>query len=91
MGLSFSEVDYRWAPARLTAQKIRAIELAAGAPSRRGRVSGSGDARQRAKLERQLERAVLAQAEAAYVAFVEARQAKDAVAANGERLRSAKA
>ncbi len=39
------DVDYRWAPARLTATKIRAVELAAGAPSRRGRVPGSGDAR----------------------------------------------
>jgi hypothetical protein len=29
------DVDYRWAPARLTATKIRAVELAAGAPSRR--------------------------------------------------------
>jgi hypothetical protein len=75
------EVDYRWAPARLTDAKIRAVELAAGAPSRRGRVPGSGDARQRAKLERELERAVLAQAEAAYIAFVDARQEKDAVAA----------
>lgn len=75
------DVDYRWAPARLTATKIRAVELAAGAPSRRGRVAGAGDARQRAKLEREMERAVLAQAEAAYVAFVDARQEKDAVAA----------
>jgi hypothetical protein len=33
------------------------------------------------KRERELERAVLAQAEAAYVAFVEARQETDAVAA----------
>lgn len=85
------DVDYRWAPARLTASKLRAVELAAGAPSRRGRVVGSGDAGARAKLERQQERAVLAQAEAAYVAFVDARREKDAVAANGERLRSAKA
>jgi transposase len=75
------DVDYRWAPARLTATKIRAVELAAGAPSRRGRMARSGDARERAKLERAMERAVLAQAEAAYVAFVEARQETDAVAA----------
>jgi hypothetical protein len=54
-------------------------------------VPGSGDAREPARLERQLERAVVAQAEAAYVAFVEARQDKDAVAANGQRLSSAKA
>jgi hypothetical protein len=60
---------------------IRAVELTAGAPSRRGRVPGSGDARQQAKLEREMERAVLAQAEAAYVAFVEVRQKTDAVAA----------
>jgi len=74
------DVDYRWAPARLTATKIRAVELAAGAPSQRGRVSGSGETRDRAKRERELERAVLAQAEAAYVAFVEARRTTDAVA-----------
>ncbi len=75
------DLDYRWAPARLTAEKIRAVELAAGAPSRRGRVPGSSDARERATLEREMERAVLAQAEAAYVAFVEARRETDAVAA----------
>jgi transposase len=85
------DVDYRWAPARLTASKIRAVELAAGAPSRRGSVRGPGGARERAKLERQMERAVLAQAEAAYVAFVGARAKTDAAAANGERLASAKA
>jgi transposase len=86
-----ADVDYRWAPARRTAEKLRAVELAAGAPSRRGRVPGSGDARERASRERQMERAVLAQAEAAYVTFVAARQRKDAVAANGERLSEAKA
>jgi transposase len=75
------DVDYRWAPTRLTAEKIRAVELAAGAPSRRGRVPGSGDARERAKVEREMERVVLAQAEAAYVMFVAARQETDAVAA----------
>ena len=74
------DVDYRWAPARLTATKIRAVELAAGAPSRRGRVTALGDARARAKLEREMERAILTQAEAAYVAFVEARRETDAVA-----------
>jgi hypothetical protein len=74
------DVDYRWAPARLTATKIRAIQLVAGAPSRRGRLTGSGDARERAKREREMERAVLAQAEAAYVALVEARHETDAVA-----------
>ena len=83
-----ADVDYRWAPARRTAEKLRAVELAAGAPSRRGRVPGSGDARERASRERQMERAVLTQAEAAYVTFVAARQRKDAVAANGERLRA---
>jgi transposase IS116/IS110/IS902 family protein len=85
------DVDYRWAPARLTATKIRAVELAAGAPSNRGRVSGSGDARERARRERELERVVLAQADAAYVAFVDARRETDAVATNGERLSSARA
>jgi transposase len=74
------DVDYRWAPARLTAAKIRTVELAAGAPSRRGRVDSSGDARARAQREREMERAVLAQAEAAYVAFVAARRETDAVA-----------
>jgi len=44
-----------------------------------------------AQRERQLERAVLAQAEAAYVRFVKARQRTDAVATNGERLGLAKA
>jgi len=85
------DVDYRWAPTRLTAEKIRRVELAAGAPSKRGQVRGPGDARERARLEHQRDRAVLAQAEAAYVAFVEARQKTDAVATNGERLSSAKA
>lgn len=75
------DVDYRWAPARLTAAKIRAVELAAGAPSRRGRVPGAGDAGERARREREMERAVLAQAEAAYVTLVAARQETDAVAA----------
>ena len=40
---------------------------------------------------RQRERAVLDQAEAAYIAFVNARLERDAVATNGERLSSAKA
>jgi transposase len=85
------DVDYRWAPARLTAAKIRRIELDAGAPSRRGRAPGSGHARERARRERQQDPAVLAQAEAASVALVEARLERDAAAANGERLSSAKA
>jgi hypothetical protein len=85
------EVDYRWAPARLTAAKIRALELTAGAPSRRGRVAGSGDAKARAKADRERDRAVLVQAEAVYTALVEARSEKDAAAATGERLRSVKA
>jgi hypothetical protein len=84
-------VDYRWAPARLTAAKIRAVELAAGARSRRGRVPGAGDARARAKADRERERAVLVQAEAAYTALVEARREKDAAATTGERLREVKA
>jgi hypothetical protein len=44
-------------------------------------VPGSGDARGRAQLEREIERAILAQAEAAYVTFVAARQETHAVAA----------
>jgi hypothetical protein len=75
------DVDYCRTPARLTAAKIRAVELAVGAPSRRGRLPGSGDARERATLEHEMERAVFAQAEAAFVAFVEALQETEAVAA----------
>jgi hypothetical protein len=45
----------------------------------------------RAKADRERERAVLVQAEAAYTALVEARTEKDAAAATGERLRSFKA
>jgi hypothetical protein len=63
----------------------------ASATRRSSSKATSGDAGARARLERQQERAVLAQAEAAYVELVEARREKDAVAANGERLRSAKA
>jgi transposase len=84
------DVDYRWAPPRLTATKHRSLELAAGAPSRRGHRSGPRRVALQLAQERQLERSILAQAEAAYVASVRAR-AKDAAAATGERLGSAKA
>jgi hypothetical protein len=83
------EVDYRWAPVGLTAEKIRAVERAAGAPRRPG--GRLGISRARARAERERERQVLLQAEAAYVALVRARRAKDAAAANGERLGEAKA
>jgi len=37
------DADYRWQPASLAAQKRRRVELKAGAPSRRGRQTRSGD------------------------------------------------
>lgn len=83
------DVDYRWAPAVRSADKLRRLELLGGAPKRfdlRGRRDGV-KARRAAELDR--EHAVLEQAEAAYVAFVAARRPthrKDAAAANGERL-----
>ncbi len=91
--LLHDDVDYRWAPAVRSAEKLRRLELLGGAPKRfdlRGRREGV-KARRAAELVR--ERVVLEQAEAAYVAFVAARRAprnttrrKDAAAASGERL-----
>jgi transposase len=75
------DVDYRWAPAGLTAAKVRAVELAAGAPSRRGRVPGQPGGRARSAEQRHRERAVLVAAEASYVNLVAARRTADAVAA----------
>jgi transposase len=83
------DVDYRWAPTGLTAEKIRAVERAAGAPRRPG--GRQGISRVRARAERERERQVLVAAEAAYVELVKARRAKDAAAATGERLGEAKA
>jgi hypothetical protein len=83
------DVDYRWAPAVRSAEKLRRLELLGGASKRfdlRGRREGV-KARRAAELVR--ERVVLEQAEAAYVALVAARRtrhAKDAAATNGERL-----
>jgi transposase len=86
--------DYRFSPPSRTAEKLRALELAAGRPRRMGRtgmrIVGPGAARARRREERERERLVLASAEAAYVEQVRARQAtqraRDAAAATGERL-----
>jgi hypothetical protein len=51
-----------------------------------GRVAGSRDARDRMRRERDMERAVLAQAEAGFVAFVEALVRRTRSPPNGERL-----
>jgi transposase len=75
------DVDYRWAPAVPTAAKIRAVELLAGAPSRRGQVRGRPDGRSLARRQRDQEQAVLSMAEAAYAEFVRSRRAADAAAA----------
>ena len=80
------DVDYRWSPSRLTTAKIRGLELAAGAPSRRGRVRSSVGGPSALALQREREREVLVQAEAAYVALTSARRARDAAATTGERL-----
>ena len=89
-----ADTDYRFSPPSRTAEKLRALELAAGRPrrmSRKGmRIVGPGAARARRREERERERLVLAAAEAAYVEQVKARaatrRARDAAAANGERL-----
>ena len=83
------DVDYRWAPVGLTAEKIPAAEPAAGAPRRGG--GRLGISRARARAERERERQVLIAAEAAYVELVRARRVRDAAAATGERLGEAKA
>jgi transposase len=77
------EADYRWAPVGLTAEKIRAVERAAGAPRRPG--GRMGISRTRAKAERERERQVPVGAEVAYVALVRARRERDAAAATGVR------
>ncbi len=81
--------EYRWAPPRLTAKKVRALELAAGAPRRHGQ-RGSGESRSARAAARGIERAALVQVEQAYVAFVEAR-AKDAAATKRGATREARA
>ena len=80
--------DYAWAGASLTATKLRRLELAAGAPSRRGgrRTWAASSATIRAQ-----ERAVAAGAEEQYRRFVSAwqvrpRRERDVGAAIGERL-----
>ena len=85
--------DFAWAGASLTATKLRKLELAAGAPSRRGgrRSWAASTATIRAQ-----ERAVAAGAEEQYRRFVStwrvrpARE-RDAGAATGERLSGAEA
>jgi hypothetical protein len=59
--------DYRWAPASLTAQKRRRVELKAGAASRRGQRTKTGE---RHALTPEEERDTLRQVEDAYNAFV---------------------
>lgn len=64
------DADYRWKPASLAAQKRRRVELKAGAPSRRGQQTQSGD---RHALTPAEERESLRQVEEAYQAFVASR------------------
>ncbi len=85
--------DFAWAGASLTATKLRRLELAAGAPARRGgRRSWAASSR----TIRAQERAVAAGAEEQYRRFVSAwrvrpAESRDADAATGERLSGAKA
>jgi hypothetical protein len=65
------DTDYRWTPASLTAQKRRRIELKAGAASRRGQRSKTGE---RHGLTPEEERDLLRQVEDAYNAFVTSRR-----------------
>jgi len=83
--------DYAWAGASLTATKLRKLELAAGAPSRRG---GRRSWAASSSVIRAQERAVAAGAEEQYRRFVAAwrtrpPKAADAGAATGERLSGA--
>ncbi len=80
------DADYRWAPASLTAGKLRRLELKSGSPSRRGRPTRASSVESRVQRRAQ-ERQVLKQAEDAYRTLVTARQSKgDAGATRGERL-----
>lgn len=81
--LLHDETDYRWTPVARTARKLRDLDRAAGAPSLRGRVRQGGRS---VALDLALERRALADAEEAYVAFVEQRAESDAAAATGARL-----
>ncbi len=84
--------DYRWAPVLRTAEKRRRLERLAGDPTRSGQrratPGGPGEAHARRRAERARERAVLVQAEAAYVELVRSRRprTRDAAATTGERL-----
>ena len=85
--------DYAWAGASLTATKLRKLELAGGAPSRRG---GRRTWAASSSVIRAQERAVAAGAEEQYRRFVAAwrvrpTRERDAGAANGERLSGAMA
>jgi hypothetical protein len=81
------DTDYLWSPATLTADKVRRLELLAGAP-RRFELRGTfRDARAERSRARSLERAALETAEQAYRELVGsrtkpiARPAADAAAA----------
>jgi transposase len=71
--LLHSDTEYRWAPPTLTATKWRRVELQAGAPRRQGGWAARVPDRQP---DPEQERGELLQAEAAYRAFVSARQTR---------------
>lgn len=79
--------DFRFSPPLRTAEKVRALELAAGWPRRSPGGSGPGRSVDARRVQRANERAVLEVAEAAYVQLVRARTAAprraDAAAAPG--------
>ncbi len=79
--LLHDETDYRWSRPSLVAQKVRALELRAGAAHHRPGGQGTKTARETA--QRALERATLEHAEAAYSAFVRARAADAPAATRG--------
>ena len=76
------QTDYHWAPARLVAENMRNVELKAGYPRvPRGTRSPSSPTQ---AAQREQERRVLAQAELAYRALVDARKLQgDAAATKG--------
>ena len=84
-----TDTDYRWSPATLTADKVRRLELLAGAPRHYELRGTFRDARAERSRARSLERAALETAEQAYRDLVRsrasasARSAADAAAAPG--------
>lgn len=84
--------DYRFSPVLRTAEKRRRLERLAGAPTEGGERPAApgrpGAARLSQRAARARERALLVEAEAAYVEFVRSRQPRTraAAAARGERL-----